>query len=82
MLSRGKERSGSGRAAEDRDQRQEGGTGVKSRHCMRRGRVQMQLLAGAARMHDPTNELSYQKREENVVYNACTTCECGILCRV
>ena len=33
-------------------------------------------------MHDPANELTYQKREENVVYNACTTCECGILCRV
>eukprot|EP00966_Prymnesium_polylepis_P172551 3990618-Prymnesium_polylepis.1 len=70
MLSRGKGRSGSGRAAEDRYQRQEGGTGAESRHCTRRGRLQMRLLAGAARMHDPANELTYQKREENVVYNA------------
>eukprot|EP00966_Prymnesium_polylepis_P187306 4342365-Prymnesium_polylepis.1 len=70
MLSRGEGRSGSVRAAEDRDQRQEGGTRAKSRHCTRRGRVQMRLLVGAARMHDPANELSYQKREENVVYNA------------
>eukprot|EP00966_Prymnesium_polylepis_P019939 459605-Prymnesium_polylepis.2 len=43
------------------------------------------LLAGAARMHDPTIDPSYQTREESIVYynaGATCTCECGILCRV